>query len=104
MPEIDFDNSYAKLPDVFFTQTTPTAVRAPLLFKFNNTLAKELGLDNLGTDDRELAERFSGNKLFNGSEPISMAYAGGSTCCLKPWRNLVCRLRGRWRQSPLESR
>jgi len=74
MTKIQFDNSYIKLPDEFYQRANPTVVKAPELFKFNSALAQKLGFQNLETS--EAAKYFSGNQLFDGSEPISMAYAG----------------------------
>ncbi len=38
------DNSYAELPDKFYTNINPTPVRAPKLIILNHTLATTLGL------------------------------------------------------------
>ncbi|MDR6756005.1 uncharacterized protein YdiU (UPF0061 family) [Mycoplana sp. BE70] len=72
---IIFDNSYARLPENFFTRTEPTPVAAPRLVKFNRPLALEMGLD-ADALERDGAAVFSGNRLLAGSEPIAMAYAG----------------------------
>ncbi|WP_412064723.1 protein adenylyltransferase SelO [Rhizobium sp. SYY.PMSO] len=74
-PPVAFDNSYARLPPQFFADQAPTPVAAPGLIKFNEALARELGLevDALG---RNAAAIFSGNELLQGSRPIAMAYAG----------------------------
>jgi uncharacterized protein YdiU (UPF0061 family) len=39
-----FDNSYARLPDRFFTRLQPTPVAAPRLVRLNTELALDLGL------------------------------------------------------------
>ena len=75
MSTISFLNTYAKLPESFFSKTDPTPVQKPELFKFNKELAAELGVANTN-EDNEAVHYFSGNKLLEGSEPISMAYAG----------------------------
>ncbi|WP_405030176.1 protein adenylyltransferase SelO [Mycoplana sp. BE70] len=75
MAPIIFDNSYARLPENFFTRTEPTPVAAPRLVKFNRPLALEMGLD-ADALERDGAAVFSGNRLLAGSEPIAMAYAG----------------------------
>ena len=41
---INFDNSYSKLPDIFFERINPVAVKEPSLIQFNEPLAKEIGL------------------------------------------------------------
>ncbi len=70
-----FDNSYARLPDRFFTRTPPTAVAAPRMLKFNQALADEIGLD-LPADEQTRAKIFAGNLAPDGSEPLALAYAG----------------------------
>lgn len=72
--QISFDNTYIQLPERFFQKVLPSPVAIPKLIKFNHCLAKELGFQ-FSSDDN-LAEFFSGNKIFNGSEPIAQAYAG----------------------------
>lgn len=72
---IPFDNSYARLPPQFFADQVPTPVAAPKLIKFNEVLARELGLD-VDALRLDAAAIFSGNELLPGSQPIAMAYAG----------------------------
>ena len=69
-----FDNSYAALPDGFFTRTTPTPVADPKLLAFNAPLAKTLGITHGSTED--LAFIFSGNELPAGADPLAQLYAG----------------------------
>ncbi len=70
-----FDNSYALLPELFFSRTPPAAPRAPELVVFNAGLAESIGLDP-GVGDDTLARWFSGAEAPPGAEPISQAYAG----------------------------
>lgn len=72
---IDFDNSYARLPQAFFARVEPTPVEAPRLIRFNRALAIEMGLD-ADALERGGAAIFSGNLILPGSEPLAMAYAG----------------------------
>ncbi len=74
--KIQFDNSYARLPEDFYSKTNPSPVKSPELIKFNTELAKELGLTGVNPDSLEALNVFSGNDIAEGSEPISMAYAG----------------------------
>lgn len=73
---IQFDNSYARLPERFSAAVLPTPVKAPRLIAFNRALAHELGIDLDGVDDERLAAIFSGNAVLQGAEPLAMAYAG----------------------------
>ena len=69
-------STYAGLPERFFARVEPAPVPEPRLLRFNEALAADLGL-NLGDLDAEaLAQRFSGNVIARGLEPIAMAYAG----------------------------
>ncbi len=75
-PNINLDNSYGRLPSKFFQKTNPVPVKAPRLVKFNQKLADDLNIDLSSFNKAELAQYFSGNLLFENSNPLSMAYAG----------------------------
>lgn len=71
----NFDNTYARLSEVFYERLNPTPARSPHMVMFNEDLARSLGLNA-----SELAKQgqnfFGGNNLFQGSEPLAQAYAG----------------------------
>jgi uncharacterized protein YdiU (UPF0061 family) len=69
------DSSYRQLPDKAFALVETQSSAAPTLLAWNNTLAVELGLDDLADSDEERARLFSGNGEF-ASSPIALAYAG----------------------------
>jgi serine/tyrosine/threonine adenylyltransferase len=69
-------NSYAQLPDRFFSHVEPSPATAPKLVQFNAPLAVELGLTFDLSDPEAIAQVFSGNRLLPDSIPIAMAYAG----------------------------
>lgn len=71
-----FDNSYARLPQVFHRPARPAVARAPSLIRFNHALAGELGLDVEGASDARLAQVLSGQVIPVGAEPLAQAYAG----------------------------
>ena len=72
VPEIAFDNSYARLPGTMHAGVAPSIVEAPRLIKVNRALAAELGIDPAAlTPDLAV-----GNALPEGAAPISQAYAG----------------------------
>jgi len=73
---IPFDNSYARLPDRFFARLDPTPVKAPGLIALNAPLARELGLDPEELESEDGVQMLAGNRLPEGAEPISQAYAG----------------------------
>ena len=76
MIRFPFDNSYARLPERFFTRTAPTPVAAPRLIRLNRALAADLGLDPDAFAGEEGAAVLAGNRVPEGAEPIAMAYAG----------------------------
>ena len=71
-----FDNSYARLPEVFCTRVNPTPVAKPRLVLFNRPLAQSLGLDPATFADPDAAVIFTGNQIPPGAEPVAQAYAG----------------------------
>ncbi len=71
---IPFDNSYARLPDRFYTRLNPGPVKEPKVIRFNTALATDLGITP-GTPD-EQALVFSGNQCPQGADPLAQAYAG----------------------------
>jgi len=71
-----FDNTYARLPAVFYARQSPVAVVEPRLVKLNEALAAELGLDQVHLRSPDGVAVLAGNAVPNGAEPLAMAYAG----------------------------
>jgi len=71
---IPFDNSYATLPDGFYTRVNPTSTTASKTLKFNANLSDTLGIS--GQTPEEVAQVFSGNKIPQNAEPLAQLYAG----------------------------
>src|SRR5690348_2534922 len=71
-----FDNSYARLPDRFFSRLRPTPVAAPRLIRLNEKLAWDLELDPAKLAAPDGVEILAGNRVPNGGDPLAMAYAG----------------------------
>src|SRR5579875_199644 len=72
----NFDNSYARLPESFFTHLKPTPVRSPKLIIFNEPLATALELNVHSLQSDEGTSVFAGNRIPEGASPIAQAYAG----------------------------
>ena len=72
---IPFDNSFAALPEGFYTRLDPTPVARPSLVAFNRPLAGLLGID-APEDEGDLARIFSGNEVPKGAAPLAQLYAG----------------------------
>ena len=72
----DFDNSYLKLPDRFYTKLAPTPVAAPGPIRVNAALADTLGFDAAWLASPEGTEVLAGNRLPEGADPMAAVYAG----------------------------
>lgn len=72
----NLDNSYAQLPNTFFTSFKPTSVRSPNLIVLNKPLATSLGLNVQSLESDEGVEVFAGNRIPKGASPLAQAYAG----------------------------
>lgn len=72
----NFDNSYARLPERFYTKQDPKPVSLPKLVILNKSLAESLGLDINLLQGQEGAEVFAGNRIPEGAIPLAQAYAG----------------------------
>ncbi|MEM5544220.1 YdiU family protein [Sulfitobacter sp. AS92] len=71
---IPFDNSYAALPEGFFSRLNPTPVKEPKVLAWNAKLAAELGIK--GDDVQVQAQVFGGNEVPEGATPLAQLYAG----------------------------
>lgn len=71
-----FDNSYARLPDYFYSRVTPQPVKQPQLIRLNTTLATELGLDPEQLQQEQGIATFTGNYIPEQAEPLAMVYTG----------------------------
>ncbi|MBA3786457.1 MAG: YdiU family protein, partial [Acidobacteria bacterium] len=76
LEKLQFDNTYARMPDMFYRRVKPTALPAPYLVSFNSAAAELIGLDGQEVSKSDFVEYFTGNKILPGSEPISAIYAG----------------------------
>lgn len=75
-PGWNFDNSYARLPDTFFSRLEPPPVRSPKLIVLNDRLAASLGLNAEALRGSEGAAVFAGNRIPEGAAALAQAYAG----------------------------
>lgn len=71
-----FDNSYARLPERFWSAQEPVPVAQPALIRINHGLASMLGISAEWWGSPEGLEVLAGNRVPEGSEPIAQAYAG----------------------------
>lgn len=69
-------NSYAELPEIFFTKQSAEFVPLPKLIILNYPLAEALGLNAQILKSNYGTEVFAGNKIPEGALPLAEAYAG----------------------------
>ncbi|MGE0370215.1 MAG: YdiU family protein [Candidatus Dadabacteria bacterium] len=74
--ELDFDNTYRRLPGDFYDAVPPTPLVNPRLVSFNPDAAALIGLDPEEANNPELALYLSGGKAIPGAEPLAMYYTG----------------------------
>lgn len=72
----NLDNSYAHLPELFYTKLNPTPVCSPELLIFNHPLATSLGLNVQAMQSNDGVAVFAGNQIPKGALPLAQAYAG----------------------------
>ena len=73
---IPFDNSYARLPEHFYSRLEPTAVAEPGPIRVNRELADYLGIDADWLASAEGTAAIAGNAIPEGAEPLATVYAG----------------------------
>lgn len=74
--QLNFDNSFARLPGVFHSRLNPTPLPRPYLVGFNASAADLIDLRRDEVLRADFVEHFAGNRLPPGSEPLAMLYAG----------------------------
>jgi len=73
---LNFDNSFLRLPKLFYQQVEPTPLGNPFLISCNSDVARLLDLDPDALAPEQLTYFFSGKGLLPGSEPLAMKYTG----------------------------
>ncbi|WP_104001326.1 protein adenylyltransferase SelO [Marinobacterium lutimaris] len=76
LEQLNFDNTYARLPERWYQRREPTPLKGAHLAGFNPQVAAIIGLDPCEVDPRELVPFFNGEKELPGAEPLAMKYTG----------------------------
>ncbi|WNM61315.1 protein adenylyltransferase SelO [Candidatus Nitrospira neomarina] len=76
LEHLNFQNTYADLPDVFYQRVKPTPFPNPSLVSVNPAAVELLDIDPTEWTRPEFAEYFCGAKLLPGGDPIAMLYSG----------------------------
>ena len=75
--ELQFHNTYARLPEDFYSRLAPTPFsRPPYLVSFSSAAAALIDLDPNEAARPEFVDYFSGRRLLPGSDPVAMLYSG----------------------------
>lgn len=72
----NLDNSYAGLPELFYSRLNPTPVSSPKLVILNSPLAESLGLNIEALKREDGTAVLAGNRVPEGAMPLAQAYAG----------------------------
>ena len=76
LESLNFENTFVRLPEAYYSRQQPTPLPAPYLVNFNPAAAALLDLDSAEAERAAFVEYFTGNRLLPGAEPLSMRYAG----------------------------
>jgi uncharacterized protein YdiU (UPF0061 family) len=76
LDQLNFENTFARLPDGFHSRLHPTPLPDPYLVSFNADAARLIDLDTDEISRADFAEHFTGNRLLPGADPLAMLYAG----------------------------
>lgn len=73
---LNFNNTYARLPEAFYSRVLPTAIPEPYLVSFNADAAGLIDLDPAVATAAQFLQYFSGASVPPGADPLAMLYAG----------------------------
>ncbi len=71
-----FDNSFAALPESFYTRLEPHPLPDPYLVALSREVAGLIGLPDALLGSPQFPEIFAGNRLLPGSDPLAAVYSG----------------------------
>lgn len=71
-----FDNSFARLPGVFYTRLAPQSLPEPYLVGFSQSAGALVGIDTQKAQSVEFIDALAGNRKIAGSDPVAAVYSG----------------------------
>lgn len=74
--QLEFDNSYARLPDAFYSSVMPQPLSGQHLISFNSVAAKLIDLAPTEIERHDFVDIFSGKKILESFHPIAACYSG----------------------------
>lgn len=76
LEDLDFDNSFAGLPEAFYTRLAPHGLPSPYLVAASAEVGELIGIDEAEFVRPEFCEIFAGNSLPAGSDALAAVYSG----------------------------
>ena len=76
LEQLEFDNSFAALPEAFYTRLAPLGLPHPYLVAASADVAALIGIDPEECRRPEFCEIFAGNRLPPGSDALAAVYSG----------------------------
>lgn len=76
LEQLNFDNSYSRLPEIFHSAHQPEPLENQHLIHFNAAIAELLELDVNQANRDDFVALITGTKPLDGSNPIAACYAG----------------------------
>jgi uncharacterized protein YdiU (UPF0061 family) len=74
--DLPLENSFAGLPDAFYTRLKPTPLPSPYLVCASPSAAALIKLDPSEFNTENFVEIFTGNRILPGSMPLAAVYSG----------------------------
>lgn len=76
LEQLHFDNSYARLPEIFFSRHQPCSLKAHHLVHFNKAAAELIELDETEQHREDFLDILTAVSPLPGFDPVAMCYAG----------------------------
>ena len=76
LQELNFDNSYARLPSIFYSEHAPEPLAKSHLVHFNQAAAELIELDPEQAMHPDFVDIMTGCQSLPGFQPLAMCYAG----------------------------
>lgn len=73
---LPFNNRFAQLPAHFYARVAPTPLENARLLSFNPAAAQLIQLDPAEAQNPNLIAYLNGERVWHGTQPVSMLYAG----------------------------
>ena len=76
LEQLQFDNTFSRLPDIFYSSVKPQALSGQHLISFNPAAANLIELDPAQQQRNDFVDVISGKKPLQDYQPVSMCYSG----------------------------